>query len=46
MSELCMNEYNKNSLPMYIRDVNLTLPKFKQHLKLYLFCVAYDITIN
>ena len=33
-----------NSLPMYIRDTNLTLPQFKRHLKHYLFCVAYDIT--
>ena len=35
-----------NSLPMYIRDVNLILPQFKQHLKHYLFCIAYDITYN
>ena len=35
-----------NSLPMYFRDVNLTLPQFKQLLKHYLFCVAYDITYN
>ena len=26
-----------NLLPMYIRDVNLTLPRFKQHLKHYLY---------
>ena len=35
-----------NSLLMYIRDVNLTLPQFKQHLKHYLFCIAHDITYN
>ena len=31
---------------MYMRDVNLTLPQYKQHLKHYLFCIAYDITYN
>ena len=35
-----------NPLPMYIRDVNLTLAQFKQLLKHYLFCIAYDITYN
>ena len=34
------------SLQMYIRDINLTLPQFKQPLKHYLFCIAYDITYN
>ena len=35
-----------NSVPMYIRDVNLTLHQFKQILKHYLFCIAYDITYS
>ena len=34
------------SLPMYTRDVYLTLPQFNKHLKHYLFCIAYDITYN
>ena len=33
-----------NSLPMYTRDSNLTLPHFKQHFKHYIFCIAYGIT--
>jgi hypothetical protein len=32
-----------NSLPLYLRDFNLTLDQFKQQLKNYLFCLAYDI---
>jgi hypothetical protein len=32
-----------NSLPLHLRDFNLTIGQFKQQLKTYLFCLAYDI---
>ena len=35
-----------NSLPVYIRTINIALHQFKQHLKHFLFRIAYVITNN